>query len=692
MSIASVNAVGTKISTRIRQAGFDPRDIEAYMYLGKEAVPMFTFALKKSTWSQIAWHHLTSCQGDKSTVSLFPINGTAIGVNKMDYLLALAATVTMPQVTLCNTPSPDPFTMAFISTDVTEVDSETVIESGEPMYFYLSDGTLGLPSAQIFIGTFVALTSNVENGGLGIPADRVLPFISYAPRHRVGWGDHAALAAIRHAAFLIDGEDNNIKLDHHAIYNAMETRMRQDIYPVAGFEATSMKANMVPAGVGLGCHSTLGDCDDLQKAFILPFSFTTSALADRGENGKHKSAFPVLYACTNNLALKLKVIDDIRKLLILEEEVLMSFADQPITFVATPQELNLDDGVPTMNVFFTNGCQIWQVPATFGATTPTPSFLPSDPSNLSEYFSTSGTFQVISNGRAVTYTPASPFHVSNFGVLYLEQSGEYLPITRRDKRCTSNTTLCRDIDYGHWIKESKLSPIVGAKALTALVTDLERGMMKSDCRSKKWMYERYYYFKQYQVSPGDNPCIRFDTVPGQVKYAFTFAQNDTARLQGHYFNYTNNTDTEIILDDELNRPKWVFNGGDSIEKVSNRVQGSTEGSFTSAFLRYVDNPLMEQRAPRRRGIHITPRYNNFINAIYPDGSAKPYFTDPTVTVKTSPSCCFSCPTSQWHGKSNTCSYNVYIIVVAIGFLTFTVVDRCFGGPQGMVYQSPVPTY
>lgn len=684
MSITSVNAVGTKIATRIRQAGFDPRDIEALMYLGKEAVPMNTFALKKSTWSQIAWHHLNACAGDKSTISLFPINGTAVSVNRMDYLLALAVLVTMPQVTLANTPAPQPFTVAFIPTDVTiPPDVEEIQEAGEPLFFYLSDGTLGFPAFQIFVGTFLALTSDPEDGGLGIPADLVRPFVSYAPRHRVGWGDHAALAAIRHAAFLIDGEDNNMKLDSHAIYNALETRMREDVYPVAGFEATSMKAVMMPAGVGNGCHTTLDDCEDLQKAFVLPFSFTTSALADRGENGKHKSAFPVLYACTNNLALRLKIIDDIRKLLVLEEECLMSFADQPIIFVARPQELALSQtNIPTVNLFFTDGCSIWEL---LGS-----GLLPSNPENLALYFSTSESFVIVNNGRSVTYGPTSPFHVSDFGVLFLEQSGEYLPVTRKDKRC--NSSLCKDFDYGCWIKECKLCPSIGAKALTAYVTDLERGMMKSDCRGKKWMYERYYYFKQFQVNPGDNPCVRFDTVPGQVKYAFTFAQNNTSRLQGHFFNYTNSTDYEIILDDDLNRPKWVFNGGDSLEKATSKVQGSSDGSFTSAFLRYVDNPLMEQRAPRRRGLHIVPRYNNFINAIYPDGSTKPYFTDPTVTVKTTPACCFSCPISTWFKKPNTCSYNVYVIVVAVGFLTFTVIDQCggFPGPYGGGYQSPIP--
>ncbi len=685
MSIASVNAVGTKIATKIRQAGFDPRDIEALMYLGKEAVPMFTFALKKSTWSQIDWHHLNPCAGDKGTINIFPINGTAIGTNRMDYLLALAAMVNMPQVTLTNTPAPEAFTMAFIPTDFTgDVTPDVVQDMGEPLFFYLSDGTMGLPAFQIFVGTFLALTSDPEDGGLGIAADLVRPFVSYAPRHRVGWGDHAALAAIRHAAFLIDGEDNNIKLDHHAIYNALETRMREDVYPVAGFEATSLKAVLTPAGVGSGCQTTLGACDDLQKAFILPFSFTTSALADRGENGKHKSAFPVLYACTNNLALRLKVIDDIRKLLVLEEECLPSFADQAVTFVARPQDLALVDGVVGVNLFFTDGCRVWEL---LGS-----GLVPSNPLDLTRYFSTSGTFVIITDGREVTFGPTAPFHVSDFGTLFLEQSGEYLPITRKDKRCNANAFLCKDFDYGCWIKDCKLTPTVQAKALTALVTDLERGMMKSDCRNKKWMYERYFYFKQFQVAPGDNPCVKFDTVPGQVKYAFTFAQNDTSRLQGHYFNYTNSTDYEIILDDELNRPKWVFNGGDSVEKVSHRVQGSSDGSFTSAFLRYVDNPLMEQRAPRRRGIHITPRYNNFINAIYPDGTAKPYFDDPTVTVKTSSACCFSCPISVWHKKPNTCSYNVYVIVVAVGFLTFTVLDQCgqFGPYHG--YQSPMPGY
>jgi len=665
MSISTVNSVGAKISTRIRQAGFDPLDVEALMYMGDQTVPMFTHALKRSTWGQIFWSHLGSTAGERVEEVLFNINGIGSqSINAMDYLLAVAVEATFPKVTLVNTPAPIPFTTAFFSEDVQNPDADAILDVGQPLYFYLSDGTAGLPSMQVFVGSLSALINARSAGGLGISRADVKPFASYTPRHRVGWGQHALLAAIESAVFLIDGVEYE-ELGKHAIYNALQFRMREDVYPVAGYEATSLDAVLLPAGIGLGPRVVLGDCEDERyRAFVLPHSFTTSALADRGENAKHKSAFPVLLACKNLIQERITLIDDLRDLLVLEEEVLPDYCNLPITFVASPGDLDLDDeGVPTNNVFFTDGTQVFEligsglVPLN-GVTSP---------------YTTSGDFVVVIDGREITFGPNAPFRIENFGCIHLECTGEYLPITRPTDYACDNP-FSREFDYGAWISEDCLSLTVRLKALGALVTDLERGMMKADCRGKKWMYERYNYFENTGVRPGDRSTVGIDETPGQTKYAYTFAQNELSRLQGHHFNYTNDTDYKIIIDEDLCRPKWCFDGKDSLERISTRIQGFRDEDHPAGFYRFVDNPLFAQRAPREKGLHIAPRYANWINSIYPDGSINGNWSVASVTVKTNPSGLVDLEVSDLYCKCNTYAYNVQIIVVAWNIAIFELVS------------------
>ena len=669
MSISTVSSVGTKISTRIRQAGFDPLDVEALMYMGEETVPMFTHALKRSTWGQIFWSHLGSSAGERTEELLFNINGLGSqSINAMDYLLAVAVEATFPKITLVNTPAPIPFTTAFFEDDVEDPDVDAVLEAGQPLYFYLSDGTAGLPAMQVFVGTLAALTNARSAGGLGIPRADVRPFASYTPRHRVGWGQHALLAAIESAVFLIDGVEYE-ELSKHAIYNALQFRMREDVYPVAGHEATSLDAVLLPAGIGLGPRVVLGDTEDERyRAFVLPHSFTTSALTDRGENGKHKSAFPVLLACRNLIQERLTVNDDIRSLLVLEEEVLPDYCNLPVTFVASPGDLDLDDdGIPTNNIFFTDGIQVFELLGT--GLVP----LGTGTGALTGPFTTSGDFIVIIDGREITFGPNAPFRIENFGCIHLECTGEYLPVTRPTDYACDNP-FSREFDYAAWIVEDNLTLTVRLKALGAVVTELERGMLKSDCRGKKWMYERYNYFENSGVRPGDRSTVGIDETPGQTKYAYTFAQNELSRLQGHHFNYTNDTDYKIIIDEDLCRPKWCFDGKDSLERISTRIQGYRDEDHPASFYRYVDNPLFAQRAPREKGLHIAPRYANWINSIYPDGSINGNWSGASVTVKTNPSGLVDLEVSDLYCKCNTYAYNVQVIVVAWNIAIFELVS------------------
>lgn len=661
MSVVNVNSIGTKISTKIRQAGFNPFDIEAVMYMGEETVPMFTHALKKSTWSQITWNSLgcvDRLDGGSEGESVFGINNNNVTTGNIDYLLAVAFETVFPTVSLVNTAAPVQYVTSFLSDELTDITVGDVLSNGEPLYFYLSDGTAGLPSGTVYVGTLSALTTSTINGGLGIPTSLVLPFISYAPRHRVGWGHHAVLAAFEQVTFGIDGVAYET-LSRHALYNALQYRMREDIYPVAGHEATSLDAVLLPSGVGNGPTVTLGcNEEDRFRAFIAPFSFTTSALADRGENGKHKSSFPLLLACRNSPQIRATLIDDLRRLLVLEEEVLPEYGTQPIIFVATAAELLIG------SAFFTDGTTVFEIQAGGFIATTTGVLL------------TSGVYTIndLTTGVNLTVSPNQPFTISGFGALYLEQTGEYLPITRTSDYCLKNP-FCREFDYGCWICESKLCLSVRAKALGALVTELERGMMKADCRGRKWLYERYTYFEECNVCTGDKTSILVDEVPGQTKYGYTFAQNENSRLQGHFFNYTNDSEYQIIIDEDLLRPKWAFSGKDSICRLGTRIQGNQDEDHPSAFYRYVDNPLVAQRAPREHGLHIAPRYNNWINSIYPDGSINAGWAQPTVNVKTSQSALLSLEVSPHYRHCNTNTYNVQTIIVAWNMAVFELVSN-----------------
>lgn len=657
----SLNAVGSKLSARIRQAFYDPLNVEAFMYMGKEVVPMYAKELKRSTWSQMSWYNLLSQGADCDKDVIFPINGTQVSPNTMDYLLAIALEVQFPEITLVNTQPPVPYQLIFSTATQT---GESVLDNGAQLYYFIGTGENGLINGTIYVGSLDALTGDVETGGLALPRSSVFPFVSYAPRHKVGWGHYAALGAIESVSFMIDQVPYET-LNRQALFNALQFRMREDVFPVAGQEATNLNAVLLPANVGSGPRVVLGDTeDDRYKAFIVPFSFTTSALSDRGENGKQKSAFPVLLACKNIINIKVSLIDDLRRLLVLEREVLQNLSSYPVIFVARPSELRTAN-----SMFISDGTTVWNVPfAGFQV--------------ISSYttLGTTGQFQVrVDAGSFITYSPSSPFLLSNLNALYLRQTGEYRPITRPahdgfECPCSEN------INYEDWIVEKHPQVCVKAKARGAIVTDLERGMIKADCRTKMYMYQHYSYIcDDLHVKPGEKAVFDLTPVPGQFIYSYTFAQNATSALQGHFFNYTNDTDYVVVNDNYPQRNEYVFDGRDSCEKFITKVQGYDDDCFKSKFVRYVADPLFAQRAPRVQGLHIVPIFGNFINAIYPDGSINAQaIGEMTLCVKTAPSG-FSAPLLTGCGSNkvyacdnnpNTFCYHVHCIPVSWKIIIF----------------------
>jgi len=151
---------------------------------------------------QIFWQYLGGAKGESIDELFFNINGLgSASMNAMDYLLAVAIEAVFPKITLVNTPDKVPFYIAFLNQEIVDPDASVVIDAGEQLYFYLSDGASGLPAGQVFIGTRAALTNARNAGGLGVAEANILPFESHSPRHRVGWGQHALLAAIESVAF-----------------------------------------------------------------------------------------------------------------------------------------------------------------------------------------------------------------------------------------------------------------------------------------------------------------------------------------------------------------------------------------------------------------------------------------------------------------------------------------------------------
>jgi hypothetical protein len=466
------------------------------------------------------------------------------------------------------------------------------------------------------------------------------------------------------------------------LYNALNYRVREDIFEVAVDEATNIDAVFVQANVGCGPQAVLSLCgDERYKAFVVPFSFTTSALADRSLIGKHTSAFPVLLACRSNIQIKDKLINDIRRLLVLEQEVLCDVSRIPVVFLATAAELAVTSSIPN-SVFISDGCNLFSLSrSAFGLVQVSPT---------QSYYSTAvvGTYSVSINGVSTTFSPHSPFTVGDFCVCFLEQTCCFLPLTRPSDCCLDNPFSC-DIDYRRWIHEDCLRFHVKAKALGAIVTDLERGLMKADCRSKKYLYERYQYYDDFcSVRPGDRSQVDITAVPGQFKYAYVAVQNELSKAQGNFFNYTNDTEFEII--DTRLGPRLFFPGKSALECARTTVQGFNDEDHPYGFYRFVDNPLFAQRAPLTVGSIIAPRYANWINSIQPDGSINPQaIGDVRLFVKTAKSGLLNCRHHNHHNKFNSHAFNIIVITVSWNIVLFEPAlpaGGCQAPPAGVLVQ------
>jgi len=136
-------------------------------------------------------------------------------------------------------------------------------------------------------------------------------------------------------------------------------------------------------------------------------------------------------ACKNTIQESIHLIEDLRQILILEEEILPNYGCLPVVFVATPDELGVNPttGIPSNNLFITNGTQVFEL---F-----TDSMAQLDPPN-GPYVTTGVEFVIRTEGRDITYGPNSAFKVENFGVIYLECTGEYLPVTRPTRYACKN--------------------------------------------------------------------------------------------------------------------------------------------------------------------------------------------------------------------------------------------------------------
>lgn len=667
----SVNATGGSISTRIRQAVFDPVNVEAYMYMGSKLTSLYGREIKKATWDQIFWKSLGSntCRGGDDVE--FYINGVSTGMQLMDYLLAMALEAVFPEVTLANTPAPVPYNVWFRDTPV---DSNLLSDlDNSSLYYYLSDGRNGLSDGVLYVGTEAALQSMVPSAPVENEqsTDRISgvirPFVSHSPRHRVAWSNHALLAAIEKLSFVI-GDVAYEELDRHALYNALQFRMRQDVYPVAGVEATTPSVNMATAGVGDDDNVVLGapSTDDRYKAFVAPFSFTASALSDRSDSGNHRSAFPVLLACGENIKVRVSVVDDIRKTLVLEEEVMEDLSCAPMVFVATADELN-DGEVSYMHISNGKGFFTVNVNDSFKQVGSTAAL-----ATLEEYTVLNNT---VTPGEAITYSPSNRMKLGTLGVSYLVSTGDYHPVTRPTEYNLENP-FSRDVDYRKWFSGGDLNLLIKGKALGAKATSLEAGMMKADCRNKVYLYEKYTYpCHSTLVKPGDKVCLDVGAIGGNFKYAYLFAQNELSRLQGNWFNYTN--DTDYTRDDSGLVPLFEFGGKSAIERSDISVWGNSDGETEYLFHRYVDNPIFAQRAPRETGLSIVPRYSNWINSINPDGGVNARgISDMDITVKTSRSGLLSNKKHPEYDKHSTYGYNVQMIAVSWGIMKFELEKGC----------------
>lgn len=646
----SVSANG-RLTQRVREGFFDENNVELFLYLGKNPVPIFARALKKATWCQTAYYCLRATAGECDKTVYFPINGLATGPNRMDYLMYVALTVRMPQIKLCNTRVPQYFRHYYgcLEKNQTCADFCTTYCDNQ-LHCYVSDGCSGLPNGHVYIGSPEALDK------LGVHPEHRRCLATYYPRRKVSWGKNCIAALFDEISFDINGERFE-PLCRTALYNALQHRMREDVFPIAGDYATSISCNE-----RIALHENSDNryeylcCneDERTRSFIVPFSFSTSAFADRGENGKFKSAFPVMMCCSSEVGVTACMIDDIRRLLVLQEEILDDYCNHRVRFVSTGDELGCNNGgKPSNSLTFSNGNSFWSV----------------NPDQFSRYDCESDVWM---SGCDLTfaygnqdYCKQSDVCMRHLNIGHIGSRDCWRALTK-PANCRIDGVTFDDICWDKWIQCEDLCPVVSAKAFGAICTDLERGQMRADFRTKKWLYERYTYI------PGAGCCVpgselQFDLcpVPGAFKYAYSYGRNVISELQGHFFNFTNDSDFFCHRDDYNCFSTYRFCGKNAICRVCTRIAGERDSDLTSGFIQTVDQAAFSQRCPREQVALIAPRYSDFINSIQPGGSINCQMINTVnVTLRTSTPGEISDRRRRDFGFCNTFGYEVGMIAVS----------------------------
>lgn len=654
----SVSAIG-RIATRIRQTYFDPNNIETQLYASKHLTPLYTRKIQPATWCQIAWTNIPGeCEGRGGFY--FPINGPNKAWNRMDYLLAFALRTIFPIVKVAPTKAPKRFKFSFATILSGCACEDFVNENCEnQLYYHVSDGLCGHPDDTLYIGSAEAL--NVA--GL-TPIHELKELFS---RHKVSWGKNAVLGNIERVGFNVDVQTYENKT-RHAIYNDLQYRMREDVFPKGGEWATSLPACEVEA-----CHDKaveLLPCeDDRRRTFINPFSFTTSAFADRGENGKFKTAFPVMMACTNNVGVQVNTICDPRDLLVLREEILKDFGCSKLRFVALADstELNVNgQQVPQNSLTFSNGCNFWNIPAD--------QFLPGVGTSPSVYM-TAATL-TFTHGSCGNVTKQD-VRVGDLKLGNIATTCRFRTLTRQGKGDCANRCVDK-ICWDDWICNEKLCIGLEGRVLGASCTDYERGMMKADVRTKKWLFEKYSYLPgSCDVCPG--ACVTFDldNISGQYKFSYVVCENVDSLLQGQNFNYTNDTDFCAVKDQYSGNFLYRFDGKNALRAFSVKMQDEEDTCSEVEDWITSDTVLFAQRLPRETCALIAPRYSDFINCIQPGGSVNMQaIGKSTITVDTARSGEYAEFGRPDYGCKNTFGYNIQPIAVSWNLVIFKLQRQC----------------
>lgn len=571
----SVNAVG-KLTTRLRQAHFDNRNVEKELYTGEELTPLFTYELHPVSWAQTAWYDLREEQGPYRNAVYYPINGPITGVDNMHYLMAFSTTLTFPEVKLKPT-NTDVYNYGRATTTVTPpADIEDI--------YYVSIWNSDYKSYKLYIGI-----KNTLEGYINAIYATDTPSKNYYTnliskfnprknlRKRISWSKNAVVAAHTSSAFVIDG-DRFIILDKDAIYNALQYKYREDVFNKTFSHSTNLPVEYVISDDDE--LTLLPDLHNRSRSIIHPFSFTNSIFSDRGEEGKFKSAYPVLMGCKRSIGVNVDYIDDVKELLILEEEQLYSM---PEIYYIIPKA-------------YTGGIILYE--------------------NSTKFYT------ILSTSFSID-TVAAEYKVSTNLSSIRDDWGYFdtdkWEIVKRPSKYNEDGD--QSFKWSDWLENTDLKLVSRARAFGAVTNNFELGQMKADFRTRKWLFEKYSYPDTFvNIKPGD--AVKFDLsgVSGQFKFAYVMVQNYSSELDGHHFNYTNDK-TVLVKEDPYTGEKFYSTMGlNGIESLRNTLHDEEENNYEVDFVQSVQNAMFAQRLPKEECAVIYPCYSDFINSIMPGGS------------------------------------------------------------------------